>query len=98
MAALFRRSPQAVTCLPRAAVDGSKLHFPRGDGRWWGLARVGAVPGVRERLETIARFSRDSYGSDFAAYRVYRADGLLAKGAEVEGRAGRSAEARRQSH
>ncbi len=67
-------------------LGGWKLHcFLKGmdaGGDWLDLPQV---PGVRERVETIARFSRESYGSDFAAYRVYRADGLLAKVREIEG-------------
>ncbi len=61
-------------------LSGWKLHcYLKGmdaDGDWLDLPQV---PGVRERVETIARLSRESYGSDLAAYRVHRANGLLAK-------------------
>jgi len=50
------------------------LHGMRRGGDWLGLP---PLPRLSEIVDELATQSREAYGSDFAAYRVYDAPGLL---------------------
>jgi len=50
------------------------LHGMKRGGDWLALPDL---PRLSEIVDDLSRQSRESYGSDFAAYRVYDAPGLL---------------------